>query len=129
MTFLPGSTAVLKWTYDNSSFPESSKYVWIFSRNGNKTEILASIQFGQVNISENSLPGVAVEKPATLILSNIDLSYNGTYHFAIVSFSFLTGLSIRSSGVVVYIAGELFFYTFIIRFSAYIMRQFRKGST
>lgn len=112
MTFLPGSTAKLKWTVDNSSFLGISQYSWHFARDdSNKTERLASILLGTINISQSSLPGVAVEKPATLILRNIDLSYNGTYHFLIVSYSLLTGYRVRASRIVLYIAGKLFRYS------------------
>ena len=113
MTFLPGSTAKLMWTVDNSSFLGISQYSWHLSRDekSNKTEQLASVLLGKINISQSSLPGVAVEKPATLILKNIDLSYNGTYYFLIVSHSLLTGYKVRVSRIVVYIAGKLFCYS------------------
>ena len=64
---------------------------WYFtSSDGGQTELLATIYFDDEPVIHNSsLPEVAVEKPATLILKNVDLRYNGTYQFRLDSFFFL----------------------------------------
>ena len=82
---------------------------WFFLR-GNDTQIqhVARIFLDrEPNITNSSLPRVAVEKPASLILENVDLSYNGTYKFLILSLD-STFLIPHTSEVVVYIVGKLF---------------------
>ena len=68
-------------------------------------EVLAGIFRDEEPVIYNSsLPEVAVEKPATLILKNVDLRYNGTYQFR------LLGLFFSEAKILVFIAGKC--YTF-----------------
>ena len=100
MTVLPGSTARIKWTFKGD--PSQAFLGWYFARRGEREEKIA-IKFdtGIPIISNSSLPGVAIELPATLVLKNIDKRYNGKYRFhAIVADG--GGISI----VVIVVAGK-----------------------
>lgn len=70
---LPGSTARIRWTYVGD--PNKSYRTWFFtSRNaGSKEEELAG-----------SSSSHSVEDPATLVLYNVNASYNGKYRFAVI---------------------------------------------
>ena len=89
LTFLPGSTEKIQWTFDDDislrhrGRVDLSDRSWYFtSSDGSQRERLATIYFdGEPGILNSSLPGVAIEKPATLVLKNIDLRNNGTYRF------------------------------------------------
>ncbi len=76
---------------------------WYFSSNDGKNgESIAEIIGDDDPIIENSsLPGVVIIKPATLVLNNVDLRYNGTYQF-----SASRGRYSGVSDVVVFIAGN-----------------------
>ena len=109
LTYLPGSTAKLQWTYNCNAFCHR-RYVfrrwWYFtSSDGGQRERLATIyDDDEPHIHNSSLPEVAVEKPATLILKNVDLRYNGTYQF------YYLGLFFSEAKILVFIAGKC--YTF-----------------
>ena len=96
MTLIPGSTEKIVWsfTHDIKSY---SYRLWLFIPSDGQPEVgLAKINGdGEVNILTTSYE-VAVEKPATLVLKNVNLTCNGTYQFS------LSGAS--PSEVVVYIA-------------------------
>ena len=95
-TFTPGSTDKIVWNFtdDIKSF---SYRGWTFTPSDGRPEVgLAKIDGdGDVQILTNSYE-VAVEKPATLVLKNVNLTHNGTYQFILSS----VGLS----KVVVFIA-------------------------
>ena len=102
LTFLPGSTAKLQWTYTCSAYCRVLRRLWYFtSSDGGQREHLATI-YGddEPRIYNSSLPEVAVEKPATLILKNVDLRYNGTYQF------YNLGLFFSQAEILVFIAGK-----------------------
>ena len=86
MSILPGSTAKIQWSYDDDISKVINR-VWYFkSTDGSPREPLAFIVFdGDPQILNSTIPGVDIEKPATLVLKNVDLSYNGTYFFQLVS--------------------------------------------
>ena len=69
---------------------------WYFRRSDDgPLERLASMS----RIENSSLPCVAIEKPATLVLKNVDIGYNGTYRFD-------GGLFRPRSDVTVFVAGK-----------------------
>ena len=76
--------------------------MWYFtSSDGGQRERLATIDDDdEPLIYKSSLPEVAVEKPATLILKNVDLRYNGTYLFR------LDGFFHSEAEILVFIAGK-----------------------
>ncbi len=57
---------------------------------------------GDPQITYNKLPGVAIEKPATLVLNNVNTSYNASYGFRIIA----SGEPNRIFYVAVFIAGK-----------------------
>ena len=112
LTFLPGSTAKLQWTYNCSALCyryrlrwfERWRFWYFTSSDGGQTESLASIYRDSKPVIHNSsLPEVAVEKPGTLILKNVDLRYNGTYVFIIER------LFYSQAEILVFIAGKCYF--------------------
>ena len=98
VTFIPGSTEKIVWSFtdDIKSFSLRS---WTFTPSDGQPEIgLARIiGDGDVQILTTSYE-FAVEKQATLVLKNVNLTYDGKYPFL------LSGAI--SSEVVVYIAGK-----------------------
>ena len=101
MTFLDGSTAKIKWSLDPSLSTASMYRSWTFiSSHDGKGETLADItRVGEIVII-TKLYEVDIEKPATLVLKNVNGSYNGTYVFHLLS------PSLSSSEVHVFIAGR-----------------------
>ena len=100
--FLPGSTDNLTWTFDDVVSTLILR-AWFFTRTGGSTsERLATI-VGDDNriIRPSSLSGVEIVKPATLLLKNVNQSYNGVYRFQLDG----SGPSV-SIGVRVYIASK-----------------------
>ena len=86
LTFAPGTTAKIKWSFD----ARISKVIfraWYFTSSDSAAEeVIAYIRRDfDIEIVNSSLPGVAIEKPATLVLENVDSSYNGTYGFQIAA--------------------------------------------
>ena len=82
----------IEWTYSVTSVFLRS---WSFlSGDGGPEQLLANITLnGNPVIKKNiSLPDVKIEKPATLVLRNVSLLYNGTYIFNLAAFP-TSGLS------------------------------------
>ena len=85
LIILPGSTARIEWSYDVDA---SKVYfrVWYFKSSDGSLVPLAFITHGgDPHILKSSLPRVDIEKPATLVLKNVDLSFNGTYLFQLIA--------------------------------------------
>jgi hypothetical protein len=102
-TFLPGSTAKIQWKFDNNINTVQSR-IWYFTgSDGSKSVVIARIFLDRVpeEIPNNTLPGVTIEKPATLVLNNVDKRYNGKYRFHLLAIG--VGGDFR---VVVFIAGK-----------------------
>ena len=100
MTFIPGSTNKIMWSFDND-ITEFSSRTWTFTPSDGGSQVGLAIIIGHGDVAKSTtLYDVAVEKPATLVLKNVNLTYNGTYQF-----SLSPGAS--ASEVVVYIAGKL----------------------
>ena len=79
MTVLPGSTVNITWSFNNDVSQVTSR-VWYFTSSDGSfvDERLAVIIFDgqpQINIG---LSGVSIAKPATLLLKNVNQTYNGT---------------------------------------------------
>ena len=94
--FWPGSTPNITWRFDNSVppiyYPSHHYRVWHFTRirirdgSTSSEEMVAHIYDDDVpEIRWSNLSGVnvGIEKPATLILKNVDQSYNGVYQFTV----------------------------------------------
>ncbi|XP_028413744.1 titin-like [Dendronephthya gigantea] len=85
-TFLPGSTAKIVWTFDDSI---SSIFYrsWEFT---STNATLGSVVLAGINRDGSptilvSFPVIAVEKPSTLILQNVDHRYDGKYRFTVTA--------------------------------------------
>ena len=82
---------------------------WLFVGASGKREILGQIiSLGIIDNRSSSLPWVEIQKPATLKLNNVDLSYNGTYIFA------LTTVGATESHVALIIAGKYYLCTLLL---------------
>ena len=103
--YLRGSTANLTWTFDDEPSSLTSRN-WFFIPDGGskKGEKLASIIDGKIKYKNGSgLLGVKIERPATLLLHNVNQSYNGKYEFTIQAND-----KFHSSFVTVVITGEFY---------------------
>ena len=100
VTFLPRSTAKIQWKFDNDINKVQSR-IWTFKGSDGSESVIARIFLDRVpeEIPNNTLPGVTIEKPATLVLNNVDKRYNGKYKFEISSGG-------HRSQIVVFIAGK-----------------------
>ena len=78
MVFARGSTTKIKWSI--------AIRAWSFTRSqGTLTEWIGYIiGDNDPKIENSSLPNVAIEKPATLILKHVNTNYSGTYGFGII---------------------------------------------
>ena len=106
LIFLPGTTSKIDWSLTVSP-SEAQTRTWNFnssdgSRRGDLTRIIDDMDPGPKDIS--LLPRFEIEKPATLILMNVDEAYNGMYTFALFRKGVIT---IDTSKVTVYIAGKI----------------------
>ena len=100
--FLPGSTGNLTWTFDDDVSTLVLR-AWFFTRSGgSKSERLATIaDDDNRKVRQSSLSGVEIVKPATLLLKNVNQSYDGVYLFQLHG----SGPAV-SIGVRVYIASK-----------------------
>ena len=98
MTVTPGSTGRIVWSFDDKIQSFTSRLWTMVSNDGQRAVGLAKISSdGDVQIL-TSLYDVTVEKPGTLVLKNVNLTYNGTYQFSLAPGG--------HSAVLVYIAGK-----------------------
>ena len=103
----------ITWSFDSDVSQVISR-VWYFTSSDGSfvDEPLASIfRDGQPQIDNSGLSGVSIVKPATLLLKNVNETYDGTYQFQ---------LSAPGSGsafeVVVFIASKFRSCLVILRF-------------
>ncbi|XP_028399302.1 immunoglobulin superfamily member 10-like isoform X2 [Dendronephthya gigantea] len=99
---LPGSTVSINWTFTDD--PKKSTLEWHFKPgDGSPLQHLATkYPVGEAQLQSSSLTRVTVEDLGTLVLTNVDKNYNGTYKF----FLKLSGVVINPerSAVAVFIA-------------------------
>ena len=106
LIFSNESIAKIEWSLEPSLSLASIVFrSWYFIRSGEAPKLLATINMDKQVMINTKLYEVDVEKPATLVLKNVNESYNGTYQFAL---STTTGL--HTSEVVVLVAGKFHFY-------------------
>ena len=104
LIFLPGSTVKIRWKFQVSDISEVRFRYWSFiSSDGKINEDLAEASRNDNPVILTSrLTGVGIEGQATLILKNVNESYDGVYKFV------LTAKSVDgSSEVRLIIAGTL----------------------
>ncbi|XP_028397084.1 hemicentin-1-like [Dendronephthya gigantea] len=99
MTMLPGSTGKIVWSFDDDLSVVFSRS-WAFtSTDGSfSNTVLTRIAADGAATIFFSFPVITVEKPATLVLKNVNRSYDGKYKFT------LQARSDTSSEVTVFIA-------------------------
>ena len=101
MTFAPGSTGRISWSFDYVIDPVTRR-IWTFTPSNDQPRVsLATIDNDDPVKILTNLFDFAVEKPATLVLKNVNLTYNGTYQFILSP-----SVGVASSAVIVYIAGK-----------------------
>ena len=104
MTVLPGSTVNIAWSFSDDVSQLVSRAWYFTSSDGSFANTLLAIiiRDGQPQIEESGLSKVSIVKPASLLLKNVNQTYDGTYRFD------LSGPGGGgSSKVVVYIASKL----------------------
>lgn len=104
LIFDPQSTAKIPWTFDITEESELEKRSWYFTSSDGmiRAKKLAVIEGMKDPVILNSgLTGVSIEENATLVLKNVNQSYDGEYIFVL-----LAGIETDSSTVVVTIAGN-----------------------
>ena len=102
-TFIPGSFVKLAWSFTDD-IKDSSTRTWTFTPSDGRPQENLAIIIGDGDVKPLTTSyEVAIEKPATLVLRKVNLTYDGTY-----GFSLLPGGGL--SQVVVYIAGKLSIY-------------------
>jgi hypothetical protein len=100
--FLPGSTGNITWKFDDDISALALRS-WFFTRRGGSSERLVTIaDDDRRKIRPSSLTGVEIEKPATLLLINVNQSYNGEYQFSLTKSS----PTAETIGVQVFIASK-----------------------
>ena len=101
LTFLTGSTGRIVWSFDDV-IQRLSRRIWSYVYSDGRIPEVLAILDGEDGLSiESSLFEVAVEKPATLVLKNVNETYNGKYQFSLSPSS-----GAGTSEVVVFIAGK-----------------------
>ena len=98
VTFIPESTGKVVWSFTDTINRVSTR-IWSFypSDGQSRVDLARIIGHGDAEKFTTSYE-VAIEKPATLVLKNVNLTYNGTYEFS------LSPGGSAASVVVVYIA-------------------------
>ncbi|CAB4037301.1 hemicentin-1-like isoform X1 [Paramuricea clavata] len=86
-TFLNGSTANITWLFKGDISKVDSRVWYLTSSDGsiNAKRLPRIIDDEKPRIYESGLSGVGIVKPATLVLKNVDQTYDGTYRFSLVA--------------------------------------------
>ncbi|XP_028399293.1 neural cell adhesion molecule 1-like [Dendronephthya gigantea] len=84
LIFLPGSNAKIEWTFDDKITSDDFR-IWSFtSTDGSfNSRILAFIRGNGNATIRVSFPVISIEKPATLVLRNVDRRYDGKYRLRV----------------------------------------------
>lgn len=104
LIFAPGSNARIHWTFDIKRKHKLEKRAWYFTSTDGTfdSETIAEIHGTEdPKILNSGLTGVTIEGNATLVLKNVNQSYDGEYLFTLSA-----GASTSSSTVTVIIAGK-----------------------
>ena len=107
LTFLPGTNGKIDWSYVGA-ISQIVLRKWFFkSMDGSRRGDLIVIFEDREPVSKNLslLPRFKIEKPATLILINVDETYNGMYTFVLIRKDYSS--DIDTSEVTIYIAGKI----------------------
>ena len=77
---LPGSNVKIKWSFDDDINTVLTR-TWDFIYSNGSTRLALIVYDGPPKKSDNRSLNFEIEKPATLVLTNVDDRYNGTYLF------------------------------------------------
>jgi hypothetical protein len=91
---------------------------WTFLPKGTFAHIAADGEV--VNTTQYSPGPFTITKPSTLILKNVNIQYNGTYAFVVVS-----GVKHTSSPVHVFVAGKCHLYNILYLLNLFFTKRFR----
>ena len=84
MIVLPNSTVNITWTFDDEVMKLVSR-VWSFTSSDSVSKRVARIfDDDDPKDFDSGLSGVSIVKPATLLLKNVNRTYDGTYRFILV---------------------------------------------
>jgi hypothetical protein len=85
--FALGSNVTLQWTYNDNASTVRFRSWHFTSSDGSEEKVIAEIDIGNKppDILNSDLPRVRIEKPATLVLENVNLKYDGTYRFQLAA--------------------------------------------
>ncbi len=85
LTFCPGSTVKIDWSYADALSQIQLRFWFFNSSDGSRLGQLTAIYLnGEPEPLNSSLiPRFEIEKPATLVLKNVDRAYNGIYTFVL----------------------------------------------
>ena len=116
MTLLNESMAKIEWSIEPSLSNSSIVFrSWSFISSDGTAALLARIGSDNKVVINTKLYEVDIEKPATLVLKNVNGSYNGTYQFTLT-----TTAGVSASEVVVFVAGK-FHYHLSLSLSVYMI--------
>ena len=104
LIFAPGSNARIAWTFHVMQGQQLSRRTWYFTSTDGTftTKTIADIDGTEdPKILNSGLIGVTIEENATLVLKNVNRTYDGKYQFILVA-----GASTGSSTVTVTIVGK-----------------------
>ena len=82
LIFLPGTSENITWKFDDEVAQVTSRTWYFTSSDGLRSGTLGVIAYDRKpNLTQNVLSGVNIIKPATLVLNNVNHSYDGVYTF------------------------------------------------
>ncbi len=94
----------ITWTFDDNPSTVTSRNWYFTSYSGSvQGELIAQIAGFGPQVRKDILPGLDLIEPATLSLSNVNESYDGTYQFSLRVNTQITPITSR---VIVYIASK-----------------------
>ena len=104
LTILPGSNMNITWTFDDNPSTVTLRSWYFTSSSGLvQGELIAQISGLGTGVRDDILPGLDLIEPATLSLSNVNESYDGTYRFSLTVNTQITPIISR---VIVYTASK-----------------------
>ena len=85
ITVLPGENVNIKWSFNDDVSQVISRAWYFTSSDGSFVDkrLARIIDDENPQIFNSGLSGVSIVKPATLLLKNVNQTYDGTYRFAL----------------------------------------------
>ena len=79
LVVLTGSNVSINWTFTDD--PTRTTLEWFFEPGDGSSRLHLATKYpgGKAQLQSSSLSRVTIEDPATLVLTNVDHNYNGTY--------------------------------------------------